>query len=208
MSVQRIIAPFWRRRWLILTTTLTVMAGTLFWAQRLPTVYESSLTLAANSKDGNPLPPGQLARVRRELRDKAVIYPVVESDLFSAQRAAGLSNDALVDQIQNSLSLTEHPHGSSAVIHLSYLHPKAERAQAMAAVIGQTIEAAEAQNGAEGVSGFRVEQPAKLSPRTINPRMSIIMFFALWGGISFGLVLTVVSELVGGLRRWRQPRFY
>src|ERR1700749_1094638 len=99
MSTQRIFAPFWRRRWLILTTTLTVITGSLVWAQRLPPLYESSLTLVANSRDGNAIPPGQLARIRKELWSKAAIYPIVESDVFSAQRASGVSNDRLVEHL-------------------------------------------------------------------------------------------------------------
>lgn len=207
MSTQRIIAPFCRRRWLILTTTLTVITGTLFWARGLPTIYESSLTLAANSKDGKTIPPGQLARVRQELWSKAVIYPVVESDLFKTQRASGASNDALVDQLQRSTNLTEHSHGSSAVIHFRYFDPSPERAQAIAAVLGQTIEMAEAKNTSEGAIVFRVEQPVKQAPGTINPRIHIITVFALGGGILFGLVLAGLSELVGSWRHRRQPEF-
>ena len=115
MSTHRIIAPFWRRRWLILTTTLTVIIGTLFWARGLPTIYEASLTLTANSKDGTTIPPGQLTRIREQLWSAAVIYPVVESNLFETQRTAGVSNDALVDHIQGSINLTEHSHGSSRI---------------------------------------------------------------------------------------------
>src|ERR1044072_2916682 len=130
MNTQHIIAPFWRRRWLILTTTLTVITGTLFWARGLPTIYESSLTLIANSKDGSTIPPGQLARIRKELWSEPVIYPVVESNRFQVKRGAGLSNDALVDQLQGSINLSEHYHGSSAEIRLRYFDRSPERAEA------------------------------------------------------------------------------
>jgi len=204
MITQRVIAPFWRRRWLILTTTLTVITGTLFWAQGLPTVYEASLTLSANSRDGSAIPTGQLARIRQELWSKAVIYPVVESDLFSSQRASGVTNDALVEQVKRSINLTEHPHGSSSVIHLRYFHPSPEKAQAVAALLGRTIESVEATNSAQGAIVFRVEQPARPAPGTLNPRMSVIAVFALGGGILFGLALAAVSELFGGLRHLRR----
>ena len=206
MSTHRIIAPFWRRRWLILTTTLTVITGTLLWARGLPTIYESSLTLAANSKDGSTIPPGQLARIRKELWSEAVIYPVVESNLFATQRSAGLSDDALVDRLQGSINLTEYYHGSSAVIRLRYFDPSAERAQAIASMLGQTIEATEAQN-TEGAVAFRVDQPAKPAPGTLRPRIAIITVFALSGGILFGLMLAGLSELVDSWRHRRQPKF-
>lgn len=205
MITQRIIAPFWRRRWLILTTTLTVTAGTLFWARSLPTVYESSLTLSATSKDGSTIPPGQLARLRQDLWSNAVIYPVVESDLFRTQRASGVRNDALVEQLQNSTDLTEHAHGSSAVIHLRYLDPRPERAQAIASALGQTIEKSEAKNTAAGAISFKVEQPAKPAPGTINPRMHVIAVLALARGLTFGLILAGLAALVGGWRNRRQP---
>jgi uncharacterized protein involved in exopolysaccharide biosynthesis len=207
MSTPRIIAPFWRRRWLILTTTLTVITGTLFWARGLPTIYESSLTLSANSKNGSTIPPGQLARIRQELWSEPVIYRVVESNLFKTQRAAGLNNDALVDQLQGSINLTEHYHGSSAVIHLRYFDPKPERAQAIASLLGETIETTEAKNTAEGVVAFKVDQPARQAPETMSPRIYMIMVFALGGGILFGLVLAGLSEVVGSLRHRRQPKF-
>lgn len=206
MSTHRIIAPFWRRRWLILTTTLTVITGTLFWARGLPTIYESSLTLAANSKDGSTIPPGQLARIRKELWSESVIYPVVESNLFQSQRAAGLNNDALVDQLQGSINLTEHYHGSSAVIHLRYFNPSPERAQAIASLLGQTIEMAEAKNTEQGAIAFRVDQPARQAPGTMSPRIYMITMFALGGGILFGVALAGVSELIGSWRHRRQPK--
>lgn len=203
--ITRIIAPFWRRRWLILTTTLAVLIGTLFWARGLPSVYESSLTLSATSRDGSPIPPGQIARLTQDLWSKAIIYPVVESDVFSAQRASGVSHEALVEQLQNGTDLTEHSHGSSAVIHLRYLDPRPERAQAIAAVLGETIEKSEAKNTAAGAIVFKVEQPARPVPGTINPRMYVIAILALGRGIFFGLVLAGLSELVAGWRQRRQP---
>lgn len=205
MITQRIIAPFWRRRWLILTTTLAVLTGTLFWARGLPTVYASSLTLSATAKDGSTIPPGQLARLRQELWSSAVIYPVVESDLFRAERASGVRNDALVEQLQNSTDLTEHAHGNSTVIHLRYLDPRPERAQAIASVLGETIQKSETKNTAEGAVVFRVEQPARPAPGTINPRMHVIAMLALGRGILLGLVLAALSELVGSWRQRRQP---
>ena len=205
MITQRIIAPFWRRRWLILTTTLTVLAGTLLWARELPAVYESSLTLAAHSKDGKTIPPGQLARLAQDLWSKPVIYPVVESDVFTAQRASGITNTALVEQLQNGTDLTEHSYGTSAVIHLRYLDPKPERAQAIAAALGETIEKFEAKNTAEGAVAFRVEQPARPVPGTINPRMDVIAVLAVARGILFGLILAGLTALVGSWRNRRQP---
>src|SRR5689334_18852757 len=174
MNTQHIIAPFWRRRWLILTTTLTVVIGSLFWARGLPTIYESSLTLAANSKDGSTIPPGQLARIRKELWSESVIYPVVESNLFQEQRATGVSNATLVDQLQGSINLSEHYHGSSAQIHLRYFDRSPERAQAIASALGQTIEMTETQNTAAGAVAFRVDQPAKPAPTTLRPRIYVI----------------------------------
>jgi len=200
MITQRLIAPFWRRRWLILTTTLTVIAGTLVWAQRLPEVYESSLMLAANSTDGTSIPPGQLARVRQELRSKSVYYRVVESDLFDDRRASGASNEVLVEQLQRSIGMTEHLYGTSAVIHLRSLDTKPERAQMVAAVFGQSIEQIEAQNTSEGAIVFRVEQPATPAPSTIKPRLGVISVFALGCGILTGLVLAGLSEF-GSRRR-------
>lgn len=205
MNTQRIIAPFWRRRWLILTTTLTVILGTLFWARGLPIVHESSLTLVANSKDGTTIPPGQLARIRNDLWSPAVIYPVVESNLFNTQRASGLNNDALVERIQGSVNLTEHSYGSSAVIRLRYFDPSPERAQAIASMLGKTIETTEAKNTAEGAVAFRIEQPATQAPGTIHPRIHIITMFALGRGLLLGLVLAGVSELVSSWRHRRQP---
>ena len=201
MMTQRIIAPFWRRRWLILTTTLTVIAGTLFWAQGLPTVYESSLTLAANSKDGTTIPPGQLARLRQELRNKSVYYQVVKSDLFNDQRASGASNDVLVEQLQRSLGMTEHLHGTSAEIHLRYLDPKPERAQMVAAVLGQTIEEIDGKNTSASAIGFRVERPATPAPNPIKPRLYIIAVFALGVGVLSGLILALLSALFGNRRQ-------
>ncbi len=206
MSTQRIIAPFWRRRWLILTTTLTVITGTLFWARGLPTIYESSLTLAANSKDGSTIPPGQLARIRKELWSESVIYPVVESNLFQEQRATGVSNATLVDQLQGSINLSEHYHGSSAQIHLRYFDRSPERAQAIASALGQTIEMTETQNTAAGAVAFRVDQPAKPAPTTLRPRIYVITVFALGGGILFGLVLAGLSEVVSNWRHRQQPK--
>ncbi len=198
MITQRIIAPFWRRRWLILTTTLTVTAGTLFWAQGLPTVYESSLTLVANSQDGTSIQPGQLARVRQELRNESVYYQVVKSDLFNDRRASGQSNDVLVEQLQRSIGMTEHLHGTSAVIHLRYLDPKPERAQMVAAVLGQSIQEIEAKNTSAGA--FRVEQPATPAPGPIKPRLYIIAVSALGIGILSGLVLAGLCALFGSQR--------
>ena len=205
MITQRIIAPFWRRRWLILTTTLTVIAGTLFWAQGLPTVYESSLTLAANSQDGTSIQPGHLARIRQELRNKSVYYQVVKSDLFNDRRASGESNDVLVEQLQRSIGMTEHLHGTSAVIHLRYLDPKLERAQMVAAVLGESIEEIEAKNASAGAVVFSVEQPATPAPGPIKPRLFVIAVFALGVGILSGLVLAGLSALFGS-RRHREVR--
>ena len=199
MITQCIIAPFWRRRWLILTTTLTVIVGTLFWARGLPTVYESSLTLAANSQDGTSIQPGQLARVRQELRNKSVYYQVVKSDLFNDRRASGESNDVLVEHLQRSIGMTEHLHGSSAVIHLRYLDPKLERAQMVAAVLGQSIEKIQT-NTSAGAVVFRVEQPAIPAPSSIKPRLYIIGVFALGVGILSGLLLAGLSALFGSWR--------
>src|SRR3954468_15982839 len=118
MITQRLITPFWRRRWLILTTTITVVAGSLFWAQGLPYVYESSVTLVAESKDGKSIPATQLTRVRKEIWSNAVLYPVAESDAFNDRRASGTNNDALVEQLRRSMDLRERNHGTSAVIRL------------------------------------------------------------------------------------------
>lgn len=203
MLTQRLIAPFWRRRWLILTTTLAVVTGALVWAKSLPAVYESSLTLAANSKDGTSIPPGQLARVRQGLYSKSMYYRLAASSLFDDQRAAGLSNDALVEQLQRSIGLTEHSYGTSAVIQLRSFDTKPERAQMVAAAFGKSIE----ENDAQNVSGnsaiaFRVEQPAAAVPRTVKPRLGVVTVFALGGGILTAFILAAVSELV---RRRRSP---
>jgi uncharacterized protein involved in exopolysaccharide biosynthesis len=128
----------------------------------------------------------------------------VESNLFNAQRASGLSNDALVDRLQGSINLSEHSYGSSAVIRLRYFDASPERAQAIASMLGQTIETTEAKNIAEGEVAFRVDQPAQQAPGTLSPRIHIVTVFALGGGILFGLVLAGLSEVVGSWRR-RQP---
>jgi uncharacterized protein involved in exopolysaccharide biosynthesis len=124
--------------------------------------------------------------------------------VFSAQRASGVSNDALVEYLKKNIGLIEHPHGSSTVIHLRYYHPKPESAQAIAAMVGQTIERAESQNTTEGTIPFRVEQQATLAPGRINARMSVVTVFALGGGVLFGLALSIVSELFGSLRHLRR----
>jgi capsular polysaccharide biosynthesis protein len=185
---------------LILTTTLTVIAGTVVWAQRLPPLYESSLTLTANSKDGSSIPQGQLARLRQGLHSRLVYYRIVESDLFNDRRAAGASNEVMVKQLQQSIGMTEHLYGSAAVIKLRSLDTNPERAQMVAAAIGKSIEETEAQNASQGNVAFRVEQQATLVPGTIKARLGVVAVFAFGVGILSGLVLAGLSELVGRRR--------
>jgi capsular polysaccharide biosynthesis protein len=203
MITQRLLTPFWRRRWLILTITLTVLVGSLFWAQGLPHVYASSVTLVAESKDGKSIPPGQLARLRREVWSDAVLYPVVESDAFNDRRASGTSNEVLVEQVRRSMDFREHSHGTSAVIHLRYLDLTPERAEKVAGVLGQTIETAEAQNTSQGSVAFRVQQPPSPASGPIKPQQFVVGVKALGGGLLLGLVLAGLSEIIGS---WRHRR--
>jgi uncharacterized protein involved in exopolysaccharide biosynthesis len=88
---------------------------------------------------------------------------------------------------------------------LRYFDPSPERAQAIASILGKTIEMTEAKNTAEGAVAFRVDQPAMQAPGTLNPRIHMITMFALGRGILLGLVLAGLSELVGSWRHRRQP---
>ena len=205
MITQRLITPFWRRRWLILTTTLTVVAGSLFWAQGLPYVYASSITLVAELKDGQSISPAQLARVRKEVWSNAVLYPVVESDAFTDRRASGTSNEALVEQVRRSMDFREHNHGTSAVIHLRYLDLTPQRAERVAGVLGQAIETAEAQNTSEGAIAFRVQAPPSPATGPIKPQQFVVGVKALSGGVLLGLILAALSEMFGSWRHRRHP---
>jgi hypothetical protein len=157
----------------------------------------------AESKDGKPIPPAQLARVRKELWSNAVLYPVVESDVFKDRRASGTRNEVLVEQLRRSMDLREHNHGTSAVIHLRYLDLTPERAEKVAGVLGEAIETAEAQNTSEGAIAFRVEQPASPASGPIKPRQFVVGVKALGGGVLLGLVLAGLSEIFGS---WRHRR--
>src|SRR5215212_2652471 len=142
MITRSMITPFWARRWLILATTLTVIIGTLCWAQGLPHAYESSAVLTATSKDGRAIPPGQVPRLYRELWSTSVIHPVVQSDLFNDRRKSGATTEVLVEQLRNSTSLREDHEGASVKVHLRYLDLTPQAAEAGANLLGQAIASA------------------------------------------------------------------
>lgn len=201
MSTQRMLTPFWKRRWLILATIVTVVVGTLIWAQRLPHAYISSLLLEATSKDGKAIPPGQVPRLYKELWSTSVIHPVVHSDLFKDQRESGATTEVLVQQIRNSTSLSEDHQGATVTVHLRYLDSTPQAAEAGANLLGQAIASAELANESENNFAFKVVRPAVLSDGPIKPRLSILTFYALGGGLLLGLVLAGVSELFTLYRR-------
>lgn len=195
MNTQRMITPFWERRWLILATTLTVIVGTLCWARGLPHAYESAVVLAATSKDGKAIPPGQVPRLYRELWSPSVINPVVQADLFKHQRESGATTEVLVKQLRNSTSLREDHQGASVMVHLHYLDLSPEAAEAGANLLGQAIASAEIEKESENNFAFRVVRPAISAAGPIKPRLSILTFYALGGGLLLGLVLAGMSEL-------------
>lgn len=189
------IKPFWERRWLILTTTLTVIIGTFCWFQRLPDAYESSLVLAATSKDGRSIPPGQVPRLYRELKSPPLFYQVIQSEPFKEQRESGATTEVLVERLSNSTRLLEDYEGSSVIVHLSYLDLTPEAAEKGANVLGQGIASVELGRESETGFAFRVVQPASPATGPIKPRRFMLTMFALGGGLLLGFVLAGISEL-------------
>jgi uncharacterized protein involved in exopolysaccharide biosynthesis len=196
MTTHPLIAPFWKRRWLILTTTLAVIGSTLLWAQGLPHVYESSVVLAANSADAEAIPPGQIPRLHQELWSAAVIDPVIQSERFKDQRTAGASTEVLVERLRKSTSLIEDRQGDSVVVRLYYRDRNPEASEAIVNLLGQAIDSAELRNGSDKANSFRIVQSASKAVGPIKPRLFILAFYAFGGGLLAGLLLAGISELL------------
>lgn len=195
MTMHRTIKPFWERRWLILTTTLTVIIGTFCWFQRLPDAYESSLVLAAISKDGRSIPPGQVPRLYQQLKSPPVFHQVIQSEPFKDQRKSGATTEVLIERLSNNTRLIEDYRGSSVIVHLSYLDLTPEAAEKGADVLGQGIASAELGRESETGFAFRVVQQASTATGPIKPRRFMLTMLALGGGLLLGFVLAGVSEL-------------
>ena len=195
MTAHRLIRPFWERRWLITATTVTVLIGTFCWTQQLPHVYISSAVLTATSKDGSAIPPGQVSRLYRELGSAPVLNKVFQSDLFKRQRESGATTEDLVARLMNSTQLLEEHRGTSVVVDLSYADLTPESAEAGANLLSQAIASAELERKSENNFAFRVAESAIPAAGPIRPRLSMIAFYAVGGGLLLGLVLAGVSEL-------------
>ena len=195
MTMHRIIKPFWERRWLILTTTLTVTIGTFCWFQTLPNGYQSSLVLAATSKDGRPVPLGQVPRLYQELKSAPVFHQVIQSDPFKEQRESGVTTEVLVEWLSSNTGLREERQGSSVIVQLTYFDVTPEAAQKGANVLGQGIAAAELGRESEAGFAFRVVQPAGPATGPIKPRRFMFTMVALSGGLLLGLVFAGIGEL-------------
>jgi capsular polysaccharide biosynthesis protein len=195
VTTHRIIKPFLERRWLILTTTLTVIIGTFCWSQRLPDTYVSSLFLEATSKDGRSIPRGQVPRLYKELKSPPVFNQVMQSEPFKDQRESGALTEVLAERLTSNIGLQEDFQGSSVVVHLRYLDVTPEAAEQGANVLGQAIASAELGRESENGFAFKVLQPASPAIGPIKPQRFMLTMFALGGGFLLGLVLAGVSEL-------------
>ena len=205
MSNQLVIATFWNRRWLILTTTLAAVIGGLCWAQGLPHVYNSSVVLVAKSKDGSSIPSERGGDLRqefwRQLWSQSVIYPVVQSELFEDRRTSGATDDMLIERIKQSTSLIEEHQGSTVALRLYYYDLTPEKAQTIVDRMGKAIDSSEGRSGSEYNVVFRVVQSATPAVGPIKPRLFVVTVFAFGGGLLLGVVLAVISELVSTRRR-------
>ena len=196
MTTQRIIRPFWERRWLILATTLTVVIGTFCWFQTLPHAYESTLVLVAASNDGRPIPPGQVPRLYQELKSPAVLNQVMQAEPFKDQSGSGATTEVLVERLSYNTRLLEDVQGSSVMVRLSYLDITPEAAEKGANVLGQSIASTELGRESEKGFAFKVSQQAGPATGPIKPRRFMLTMFALAGGLLLGFVLAGVSELL------------
>ena len=195
MTTDRIIKPFWERRWLILTSTLTVTIATFCWFQRLPYAYQSSVVLVATSKDGRSIPPGQVPRLYKELKSAPVFNQLMQSEPFKDQRESGATTEVLVERLSSNTGIREDVQGSSVIVHLTYLDFTPEAAEKGANVLGQGIASAELGTESENGFAFKVLQPASPATGPIKPRRFMLTMFALGGGLLLGFVLAAVSEL-------------
>jgi len=197
----RLFKAIWSRRWLILTSMLTVVSGTLWWASGQPHVYESSVLLTyAVAKEA----PGAdthelLTAVRERLWQKSIIDPLIEAD-FRQQKASGESDDKVVEYLRRSTNIASED-GSGIVIRLRYRDRTPERSKLIAGHLGSTVERLQFESEAgQGANGFTVTQPATLSPAPIMPRRLVLAELGIGIGVLLGLVLAGLAELASKFR--------
>lgn len=192
------LKTIWKRRWLILTTTMAVLAGTLWWANGLPRVYESSVVLAY-TKDDASAQQQLLANTRDKLLNKQALQPLIDSDLFHQQRASGATVDQIVESIKQNTRIVEESRANGLAIRLLYRDLTPERALSIAGGLSETVETLPLTNE-HGGGAFRVEQPRSSVTNTIGPRRTFLTEIGLAAGVLLGLAFAVIAEVASRFR--------
>jgi len=188
----------WNRRWLILITTMAVMAATLWWTNGLPQIYEASVVLGSTTDDAesqNQL----LAHAREHLNDKQTLEALIQSDVFRDQRTAGMSVDRLAENVRQSTSITNEPRADGFAIRVKYRDRTPERARLIAGALSQVIENSYRGDG-QSKGSIRVEQPATLASGSIMPRRLRMTGVGIGAGLLLGLALAGIAEVASRLR--------
>lgn len=205
-SHKELVEPFktiWKRRWLILTTTMAVMSATLWWANGLPRVFESSVTLVYTKADVPATEQRQvLSQIDQQLWNKDVLQPLIQSDVFKEQRAAGVSADRLTQALKQNTSLITESRSEGFAIRLRYRDRTPERAQLIAGNLIQIIGHLPPIAGKENTV-FTVEQSITSGTTPVMPRRVILTEAAVAAGVFLGLMLAAIAELTSRLRNGR-----
>jgi capsular polysaccharide biosynthesis protein len=188
----------WNRRWLILTTTMAVMAATLWWANGLPQVYEASVVLGS-TKDDAGSQQQLLVNAREHLNDRQTLEALIQSDAFRDQRTAGISADRLAENIRQSTNISNEPRADGFAIRVKYRDRTPERAQLIAGALSQVIEKSYRGEG-QSERALRVEQPATLAARPIMPRRLRLTGMGIGAGLLLGLALAGIAEVASRFR--------
>jgi uncharacterized protein involved in exopolysaccharide biosynthesis len=184
----------WNRRWWILTTTLAVLAATLWWANNLQRVYESAVVLgySSNTSDSQVLSQATVSEVTKRLGAEEQLRTLVDSDLFKGQRATGKTTEAIISNLTRSMAV-DSVGGSS--LRIRFRDPSPDRAQQVTENLGGLVEKLNLQGGT-----FKVQQRASVAAGQIMPNRVKLTVFGIGAGVLLGLVVAGLVELTRKFR--------